>query len=85
MRQTPDLNLRDSDDLTTLGVALGMGQMMVAKHLLEAGADINTTDSQGLSLMHMAIQIKDTQVATFLVDNGTDVNLRSDVFSSVRL
>lgn len=73
---TPDLNLRDSDDLTTLGVALGTGQITVAKHLLEAGADINTTDSQGLSLLHMAIQVKDTQVATFLIDSGADVNLR---------
>lgn len=73
----PNLNLRDSDDLTPLGVALGTGQITVAKHLLEAGADINTTDSQGLSLLHLAIQVKDVQVATFLIANGADVNLRT--------
>ncbi|XP_042239177.1 rabankyrin-5-like isoform X2 [Homarus americanus] len=73
----PDLNLRDSDDLTALGVALGTGQLTVAKHLLEASADLNTTDSQGLGLLHMAIQLKDIHVATFLINNGTDVNLRT--------
>nr|XP_045601096.1 rabankyrin-5-like [Procambarus clarkii] len=73
----PDLNLRDSGDLTVLGVALGTEQLSVAKHLLEAGADINTTDSQGLNLLHMAIQVKDIQVATFLINNGADVNLRT--------
>ncbi|KAK7076768.1 Ankyrin repeat and FYVE domain-containing protein 1, partial [Halocaridina rubra] len=73
----PDLNLRDSDDLTTLGVALGTGQITVAKYLLEAGADINTTDSQGRSLLHMAIEVRDIQVATFLINNGADVNLRT--------
>ncbi|ROT61389.1 Ankyrin repeat and FYVE domain-containing protein 1 [Penaeus vannamei] len=73
----PDLNLRDSDDLTPLGVALGTGQINVAKQLLEAGADINTTDSQGYGLLHMAIQVKEVQVATFLINNGADVNLRT--------
>lgn len=74
---TPDLNLRDSDDLTPLGVALGTGQITVAKHLLEAGADINTTNSQGYSLLHLAIQVKNHDVATFLINNGAETNLRT--------
>lgn len=81
----PDLNLRDSDDLTPLGVALGTGQINVAKQLLEAGADINTTDSQGYGLLHMAIQVKEVQVATFLINNGADVNLRCVFFIIVLL
>uniref|UniRef100_A0A0P4WJ56 FYVE-type domain-containing protein n=1 Tax=Scylla olivacea TaxID=85551 RepID=A0A0P4WJ56_SCYOL len=74
---TPDLNLRDSDDLTPLGVALGTGQITVAKHLLEAGADINTTNMQGYSLLHLAIQVKNPEVATFLINNGAETNLRT--------
>ncbi|XP_069953382.1 rabankyrin-5, partial [Cherax quadricarinatus] len=73
----PDLNLRDSCDLTALGVALGSGHLTVARHLLKAGSDINTTDSQGLSLLHIAIQHKDKQVTTFLINNEADVNLRT--------
>lgn len=77
---TPDLNLRDSDDLTPLGVALGTGQITVAKHLLEAGADINTTNMQGYSLLHLAIQVKNAEVATFLINNGAETNLRHDTY-----
>lgn len=73
---SPDLNLRDSDDLTPLGVALGTGQLTVAQHLLEAGANINTANAQGLGLLHLAIHVKNSQVATFLINNGADVNLR---------
>ncbi|KAG0712539.1 Rabankyrin-5 [Chionoecetes opilio] len=73
---TPDLNSRDSDDLTPLGVALGTGQITVARHLLEAGADINTTNSQGHSLLHLAIQVKNAEVATFLINNAAQTNLR---------
>ncbi|KAK3869346.1 hypothetical protein Pcinc_025330 [Petrolisthes cinctipes] len=74
---SPDLNLRDSDDLTPLGVALGTGQLTVAQHLLEAGANINTTNAQGLGLVHLAIHVKNPQVATFLINKGADVNLRT--------
>lgn len=77
---TPDLNLRDSDDLTPLGVALGTGQITVAKHLLEAGADINTTNAHGSSLLHLAIQVKNPEVAAFLINNGADTNLRQGYF-----
>ncbi|XP_064118603.1 rabankyrin-5-like isoform X2 [Macrobrachium nipponense] len=76
-KMIPDLNLRDSDDLTSLGLALGTGQITVAKHLLEAGADINATDSQRRTLLHMAIEVGDIQVATFLINNGADVNVRN--------
>ncbi|CAL4119884.1 unnamed protein product, partial [Meganyctiphanes norvegica] len=71
----PDLNLRDSMDLTVL-FQTG-GKMAVASLLLEGGADIDSTNSEGFSLLHLAIKSQDDNAATFIVSKEADVNLRT--------
>lgn len=72
----PLLDLRDSDDLTPLGVAVGTSQLEVAYYLLKCGAYIDALNSSGQSLLHLSIMVSNTKLAKFLLDNGADANLR---------
>ena len=75
--KTVDLDLRNSEEVTPLALALALGRTHLAQQMVEAGADVNVTDRAGLPLLLKAIKEGEVGAATFLLSHGADLALRS--------
>ncbi len=64
--------------LSALHVAIKMGDLKIAKILLENGADINFQDNNGNTPLILAIKKKDLELVSFVVLQGADVNLANN-------
>jgi len=66
----PDLELRDSSNLTPLGLACQHRDIEIAKRLLAAGADPKTKIDPLNSLLTTLVRTKRLPAAQLLIDNG---------------
>ena len=65
------------DGATPLLISLALGNLEMAKRLIEYGANINIADNEGLTPLHIACQEGYTEMAHLLVDKGAIVRLKS--------
>ena len=73
-----DINLKNSEDETPLGLALGRaGLPHLAAAMLAAGADVDVRNAAGLTLLQQAIAEGKTDAALFLLQHGADINMRT--------
>ena len=72
-----DLEIRDGDDESALGVALNCRAYNIAAVLLSAAARVDANTSSGLTLLHKAILRDDTGAASFLLEHGANIDTRS--------
>ncbi len=73
-----DINLKNSEDETPLGLALGRaGLPHLAAAMLAAGADVDVRNAAGLTLLQQAIAEGKTGAALFLLQHGADINMRT--------
>ena len=73
-----DINLKNSEDETPLGLALGRaGLPHLAAAMLAAGADVDVRNASGLTLLQQAIAEGKTDAALFLLQHGADINMRT--------
>ncbi|KJE96925.1 hypothetical protein CAOG_007172 [Capsaspora owczarzaki ATCC 30864] len=73
-----DLNARDEEDNTPLGLALLLQAKTIATALVEAGADKECVSAQGgYTLLHQAILRKDAGAARFLLEAGSSINSKT--------
>ena len=74
-----NLNLRDSEAKSPLGLAIDNNKFGIANDLLQAGADVNETNADGMTLLHQSIVSNNAEASSFLIESGgADVNLRSN-------
>ena len=55
-----------------------MGQMYLARSLVEHGADARAEDEGGSTLLHQASQFDHVDVAGFLIDRGADATAQEE-------
>src|SRR5262245_45450483 len=68
----------DSDGLTPLHRAAGLGDTSTVKDLLSSGADPNSLDSaMGVSVLHKAVYSGNPETVAALLGAGAHVNLQS--------
>ncbi|XP_065197269.1 rabankyrin-5-like [Sycon ciliatum] len=72
-----DLEIRDGDDESALGVALNCRAYNIAAVLLSAAARVDANTSSGLTLLHKAILRDDTGAASFLLEHGANIDTRT--------
>jgi ankyrin repeat protein len=73
-----DINLKNSEDETPLGLALGRaGLPHLAAAMLAAGADVDVRNAAGLTLLQQAIAEGKTDAALFLLQHRADINMRT--------
>ncbi len=78
LARKPNLELRDSEGWTPLLRAVGNGDAVIAKSLLEAGADPNAptlsdnNKSRGFAL-HFAVQLRNRQLVELLLEHKANV------------
>jgi ankyrin repeat protein len=79
IQNSPDLINASSGDpkMTPLGRAASLGQLRVAKFLLEARADVNLIDG-GVSPLYMAALNGQRAMVQLLLANGADVNAKGN-------
>lgn len=71
-----------SEDSRKLFTAAKIGNAVVVKRLLEAGADPNTTDEYGGTLFYWALYYKRDEVVKILLEGGADPNLADEYNNS---
>lgn len=71
-----DLEVRDGDDETALGLATALHHYQLAAMLLSAAGRIEATTSSGLTILHKAILRDDAGAASFLLEHGANINTR---------
>jgi len=72
-QQQPSFH-RQSDNITTLNLAVANDRPDIAKSLLENGANVNERNATGFTPLHLAIVRNNPDMVSLLVDNGANVN-----------
>ncbi len=67
--------------------AAGLGELELAKALLERGAEINYQDTEGWTALHWAARAERVGIVKYLISKGADVNLqgRYDMYTPLHL
>lgn len=71
-----DLDVKNSQHQTALGLALMMNLHDIAEQLIDCGAKMDVMNSDGLTLLHEAIMNQDTKSAIFLLNHNANVNIK---------
>ena len=73
-----DINGRDDDGSTALGLAAVSGQVEAMRYLIEQGADVNITSNDGGVPLHGAAFFGEYDAVVLLLDSGADPNVISN-------
>jgi len=72
------VSAQDEHGRTPLHLAAGMGQVDVARMLVERGADMSAQDEHGRTPLHLAASRGRVDVARMLVERGADVSAQDE-------
>lgn len=72
-----NLGERKGDKLSPLGLAAGLGNEGICKHLIAAGSDVNARDKYGLTPLHRAVRSGMPAIVQLLIASGADPNQRT--------
>ena len=78
LAQGADINGRDDDGSTAMGLAAIAGQVEAMRYLIEQGADVNITSNDGGVPLHGAAFFGEYEAVELLLDAGADPNVISD-------
>ena len=67
-----DINVKNSDGLNLLQIAICKGHEKLAKWLIDSGVSVNSTDKYGWSSLHDAVLCDQVELAMLLLDRGAD-------------
>jgi ankyrin repeat protein len=68
------INSTNSDGVTALMIAAGLGRTAVAKSLLTSGADVNAKSIEGVTALMLAADFGHVETVQLLVDRGAALN-----------
>lgn len=68
-------DIKNSNDETSLSIALRLKLLEIAQLLIDEGANVNIKDSDGYTLLHRTIMNCDSRGALFLLNHGADINI----------
>lgn len=71
-----DVNILNSDGITSLIAAVKNDDLEMMKFLTGNGADVNKPDRTGRTALHLAIELKNLNLVKFLIENKADPNLK---------
>ena len=74
--QGTDVNARDENGDTALGIAVSYPSRAMVKLLISKGADIDVKDGRGFTPLHWAIFNEDEGLAQLLVSEGADIKVK---------
>ena len=77
--QGADVNRRNNDGSTPLGVAMNRDRLDAVKYLIEHGADINCHDEQGLTPLRHAARRGQKEIAQMLLEKDADITVLDSV------
>lgn len=69
-----DVDIADENDMTLLMVASRLGEMAIARLLIEQGAKVDRKDISGYTALFNAVMTNNNDVAKLLCQNGADIN-----------
>ena len=73
-----DVNVRDTNGLSTLAQAIVTGQVEVVKLLLQSGADVNLKDGSGITALARATGLGAVDSIEILLGAGADINAQDN-------
>ncbi|MFC1761161.1 ankyrin repeat domain-containing protein [Planctomycetota bacterium] len=76
--QGADVNRRNKEGSTPLGVAMNRDRLDAVKYLLEHGADINCRDEDGMTPLLDAVLRHRLDGVQYLLEHGADVNCQDE-------
>lgn len=68
-----DINAKDANGLTALGLACKRGSMKIVKTLIAAGADMESIEVANDRPLHMALINRNEDLAIHLIEQGVDI------------
>uniref|UniRef100_A0A6B2KX04 Uncharacterized protein n=1 Tax=Arcella intermedia TaxID=1963864 RepID=A0A6B2KX04_9EUKA len=69
-----DLNAKEKNQWTALGVALGTKKIEFATKLINAGADVNIGNDKNITPLHQAVSLNSMPLVELLLERGVEIN-----------
>jgi len=77
LSQGADVDAKNSNGWTSLGVAALRGHVEISNFLVSKGADVHAKSNGGYTPLHAAAEEGHIEVVKFLISKGADVNVES--------
>ena len=79
MANGANVNIKDKDGGTAIGVSSQDGHLEIVKLLIANGADVNICDNQDVTALLLASQNGYVEVVKLLLDKGANVNTKDSI------